>query len=75
MIDAAQAGLEPDPEITMQLVGNERQDEATICRWVARSYGEFNRAYYEAYSKETLKKIKEQLASANGHQQKKRSWF
>lgn len=36
-------------------------DEDTICRWVARSYGQTNKEYHEAYSREILRQIRNHL--------------
>ena len=81
-----ESSLKPDPEMTMELVGEEAEDKATICLWIAKSYGEANRSYHEAYSKEVFRQIKQQLdiaaaaansAAGNGadpEANKKRSW-
>ena len=64
-----------DPELSMELVGDERQDTDIICNWIAQSYGQTNRAYHEAYSREILRQIREQLDQLDADGSKKRSWF
>lgn len=59
----------------LSLVGDESQDEDTVCRWVALSYGELNKEYHEAYCKEVFRQIRKQLADASHSGGKRRSWF
>ena len=42
------------------LVGEETEDQKTICNWWTTSYGQKNKEYHEAYSKEILRQIRAQ---------------
>lgn len=61
------------------LVGNEREDEKIICNWFATSYGEVNKEYHEAYSREILRQIRAQSAASvinePGIKSRANSWF
>jgi hypothetical protein len=59
-------------EIGLQLLGDETEDEKIVCQWFATSYGETNREYHEAYSREILRQMREQLKSDS---KAKNSWF
>ena len=58
-----------------KLVGDEHEDQKIICQWFATSYGEVNQAYHEAYSREILRQIREQLNSADSTKPKASSWI
>lgn len=66
-----------DP-MALELVGEEIQDQKTVCKWFATSYGETNREYHEAYSREILRQMREQIKGDEDgalNLKKKQSWF
>ena len=70
-----------DESIKLELCGEPALDEAIVCRWVAKSYGETNRAYHEAYSREIFRQMRLISSTYNCESDsetssaKKRSWF
>ena len=62
---------------SQHLIGDEGEDQKTICNWFATSYGEVNKDYHEAYSREILRQIRDQTVDIgeDGSKIKKASWF
>ena len=56
------------------LVGDEQADQKIVCDWFATSYGEVDKEYHEAYSRQILKEIREHLKE-NDTKPKVASWF
>ena len=44
--------------VASHLVGEENEDQEIVCNWFATSYGEVNKEYHEAYSREILRQIR-----------------
>ena len=70
---------EGDESFKLELCGEPAMDEAVVCRWIARSYGETSKAYHEAYNREIFRQAR-LLCSANACDSpdsgaKKPSWF
>ena len=63
------------------LSGEPTLDAATVARWVAKSYGETSRSYYEAYSREIFRQMRILSGTYNSKSDfetsstMKRSWF
>merc|ERR1712018_865984 len=57
------------------LVGDERIDQKIVCDWFATSYGEVDKVYHEAYSRQILKQIKEQVNLPTSGKATVTSWF
>ena len=55
------------------LVGEENEDQKIICNWWKTSYGQFNKEYHEAYSREIFRQIRAQ-SSPNPHKPKVPAW-
>ena len=55
-------------------VGDEQADQKIVCDWFATSYGEVDKEYHEAYSRQILKEIREHLKE-NDTKPKVASWF
>ena len=41
----------------MHLSGDDTLDKKIVCEWIARSYGEIDKEYHEAYSRQILKQF------------------
>ena len=65
----------------LELSGEPTLDAATVARWVAKSYGETSRSYYEAYSREIFRQMRLLSSTSNSKSDleasstMKRSWF
>ena len=51
------------PQCDSKLVGDENEDQKTVCHWFATSYGEVNKEYHEAYSRQIISQIRTECES------------
>ena len=73
--------MEDEEPNELELSGEATLDAAIVSRWIAKSYGETNGAYHEAYNRELYRQMRlisttyTNASDSGSSSAKKRSWF
>ena len=73
--------MEDEESNELELSGEATLDAAIVSRWIAKSFGQTNRAYHEAYNRELYRQMRlistsyTNGADSGSSSAKKRSWY